>query len=253
VPQLIFEHRLLLEVQGHPGVPTVYWFGTHNDCNVLVMQCLGPQIMAVRADGFRPPMHIGIVRHVARCVLAALCTLHRAGFVHRDLKPENMLWESNPVAGSSPAGAGAGAGASGPPKLPKILVIDFGLAKRVGGHPSAFPHVRFRNDKHLTGTPRYAAINAHRGFELSRRDDIESFGYVMTFLALGSLPWQSLEDHPDGVATNFQDMSRQKAALFPEILCKDLPPAFAYTITYARSLSFDAMPDFDHLLAMWET
>lgn len=57
--------------------------------------------------------------------------------------------------------------------------------------------------------------------EQSRRDDLESLGYVLMYFNLGSLPWQGLK-----AATKrqkYERISEKKMSTPIEVLCKGYP------------------------------
>ncbi|XP_006899330.1 PREDICTED: casein kinase I isoform alpha-like [Elephantulus edwardii] len=100
---------------------------------------------------------------------------------------------------------------------------------------------RFR----ITGTARYASINAHLGIEQSRRDDMESLGYVLMYFNGTSLPWQGLK-----AATKkqkFEKISGKKMSTPVEDLCKGFPAEFAMYLNYCRGLHFEEAPDYMYL------
>ncbi|GJN06539.1 hypothetical protein PR202_ga24274 [Eleusine coracana subsp. coracana] len=102
--------------------------------------------------------------------------------------------------------------------------------------------VVIRENKNLTGTARYASCNTHLGIEQSRRDDLESLGYVLLYFLRGSLPWQGLKA---ATKTQKYDKICEKKISTPiEVLCKSCPVEFASYFHYCHSLTFDQRPDY---------
>jgi serine/threonine protein kinase len=105
-------------------------------------------------------------------------------------------------------------------KAQLVYLIDFGLSKKYRSSKS-YQHISFLTNKKLTGTARYASINALNGCEQSRRDDMEAIGYVLMYFLRGSLPWQGLKiDNKDD---RYHKIYEKKKATSAEELCRGFP------------------------------
>lgn len=151
--------------------------------------------------------------------------VHSKNFIHRDLKPDNFLM---------------GIGRKGN----QVNIIDFGLAKKYRD-PRTHLHIPYRENKNLTGTARYASINTHLGVEQSRRDDLESLGYMLMYFCRGSLPWQGLK--AANKKQKYDRIMEKKMTTPTELLCRNFPSEFAIYLNYTRSLRFDDKPDYAYL------
>lgn len=78
------------------------------------------------------------------------------------------------------------------------MLIDFGLARKYVGEDGA--HMAPRSDASFRGSTTYASVHAHRNEDLSRRDDLWSWFYMITELvegetARGVWVWEGLGMH----------------------------------------------------------
>lgn len=223
-PQLLYESKVYRLLQGGVGIPHVRWFGQEKDYNVLVLDLLGPSLEDLFNFCSRR-FTMKTVLMLADQMIGRIEYVQNKNFIHRDIKPDNFLM-------------GIGRHCN------KVYLIDFGLAKKYrDSHTKT--HIQYREDKNLTGTARYASINAHLGIEQARRDDMESLGYVLMYFNRSSLPWQGLR-----AATKkqkYEKISEKKMSTPIEVLCRGFPAEFAMYLNYCRGLRFEEMPDYMYL------
>jgi casein kinase I family protein HRR25 len=112
-------------------------------------------------------------------------------------------------------------------------------------------HIPYLDGKSLTGTARYASINTHLGIEQSRRDDLESLGYVLIYFLRGELPWQGMKAKV--MKEKYEKIMEKKIASPIDVLCKGFPEEFASFINYTRELKFDDRPDYGYLRRLLKT
>jgi casein kinase 1 epsilon len=200
------------------------WFGVEGEYNVMVIDLLGPSLEDLFNYCSRK-FSLKTVLMLADQMINRVEYMHQKGFLHRDIKPDNFLM-----------GLGR--------KANQVYIIDYGLAKKFRDLQT-HKHIPYRENKNLTGTARYASVNTHLGVEQSRRDDLESLGYVLMYFLRGSLPWQGLKA---GTKKQKYDKISEKKMLTPvEVLCKSYPSEFISYFHYCRSLRFEDKPDYSYL------
>ena len=211
------------------GVPELISYGYSGKYNVLIQTLLGESLGKI------------FFKNSNRFSLKDICMftiqiLHRIEFVHskylihRDIKPENFL--------------------IGSPDEYMIYIIDFGLSKKYKSSRTN-KHIQFKLTKKFTGTARYASINAVRGAEQSRRDDLEAIGYMlMYFFNGGKLPWQGVSCKEK--AQKYAKIYYMKKNLNYQEFCKNMPKEIITYMMYCRDLQFEKEPNYEYLRNLFE-
>jgi serine/threonine protein kinase len=214
------ESRIYQYLMNNEGFPSVKWFGK-DSCNYyMVINLLGESLhsLIMRKESFS----LKLVLQIGIQIINLLKVLHDSGFIHRDIKPDNFLLGLNS-------------------KSKQIHMIDFGFCK---SYLTNHKHIdASQKSSSLIGTPNFVSINAHAFHELSRRDDLESLGYMLLyFYNGGKLLWSDIHN-------NEMIMIMKGSVLLEEERREGENVIFEY-ISTVRKLEFKEKPDYKALISL---
>ncbi|MCP3661524.1 MAG: protein kinase, partial [Gammaproteobacteria bacterium] len=149
--------------------------GRNEDFNYVIMTLVGNSLQELRKACPGAKLSIGSALRAGLQCMEALEDLHGIGYIHRDVKPGNFACGREEVN-----------------QQRTLYILDFGLSRR-WSQPDG--EIRTpRSSVGFRGTVRYAPLNCHNSRELSRRDDLETWFYMLIEITKGRLPWSTLTD-----------------------------------------------------------
>ena len=218
------ETYILCYLKGE-GIPFIKSYGFSGEYNILVMELLGKSLETLFQEN-NCKFSLKTVCMLAEQMITRLEYIHKKYILHRDIKPDNFT-----------IGRGK--------QSHIIYLIDFGLSKKYRSSKGNHEHIKYSENKRLIGTARYASINALKGCEQGRRDDMEALGYVLMYFLRGNLPWQGLKLNRGD--DRYKKIYETKKKTTAEELCIGYPKQFCEYIKYTRNLSFEQEPDYNYL------
>ena len=209
-----------------PNIPLIKSFGYSGDYNILVMQLLDKSLEDIFNK--RTKFSVKTTCMLGYQMVTVLQYIHDRHIIHRDIKPDNFVMGANE-------------------NNAHLYLLDFGLAKKYRSSRTLIQYPLIKKKK-LTGTARYASIHALEEMEQSRRDDLESVGYVLMYFLRGGLPWQGLKIRSK--EDRYKKILAKKKETTPEELCKGFPDEFRQFVSYTRNLEYTQQPDYNMLKRM---
>ena len=197
---------------------------------------------------------------VAVAMLNCIQAMHEKGNLFVDVKSENFML-------SSPSAASSKRGKKAPNDVSqRVRLIDFGLVEMYSDMSSS----SHREDAHpaapLVGTPTYASLNVMSGHTVSRRDDVEALGYVISELILmlvssgtgkkrtkkddNVLPWSHAASDDELLRIKSQEMDkskRSKSRFFTALKAAGAGTVMSNYFSEVQGLGYTEKPDYDSL------
>jgi len=229
---LTHEAAVLQHLSNIPGIPTLRYYGIPDHNRYMVIDLYDKTLQTVSYD-YKKAVPVALVRAYALQMMQILSAVHEKGFVHRDIKPENFMIKRTD-----------GDNVSNP-----LYLIDFGLARTYIDSETKMHRanrIRAANADgkiSVTGTSRYISPNVHEGNEPSRRDDLISAMYVISYLLKGSLPWKTSGSNESDA------LVEMKKKILPEELFLGLPASYVEIFKYLSALPYDQKPDYAFILS----
>jgi serine/threonine protein kinase len=211
------EIMIYKKLNGLEGIPKIYWSGNYHGNDTIVMQVLGKSVQK-HFYNRNKKLALWEIKDIGIQALNILESIHNRGIVHGDIKPSCFYLGLN--------------------ENFKIYLADFGFAFGFNNNLTG-NHKPFKKGVYSFADPKFCSKNCCRNYQKSRRDDIESLGYILVYLMKGFLPWES--------SNNALNIKQIKLSTSLNDLCSGISSNIKEFIRYSWNLKFYEKPNYNHL------
>ena len=222
------ESQIMMHLKGK-GIPKIERYIEEENYSIMIMELLGKSLETILKETNEKKFSLKTIGLLGQELIPIFKFIHDKNIIHRDIKPDNIS-----VGYDDPC---------------QIYFLDFGLAKKYRSSKTKIHNQMVKHQK-LTGTARYASINALIGYEQSRRDDLESFGYVLAYLYKGGLPWMGI--HAKNKEEKYAKILNMKTNIETENLLKNGPQELIDYINYCKKMQYEQDPDYEYLTKLFK-
>ena len=158
------EKNILLSLRNCSGVSKLIAYGEAETYKYIALQLLGPSLEDRFIECQRKFPFLDFIKYSMQ-LLDLIEQIHSYDVIHRDIKPRQIVL--GPISNKD-----------------NLYLIDFGISMKY----KVPEHIQYLEDCSFVGTYNYCSVNTHNGIQQSRRDDLESFCYVIAYFFTGCLP-----------------------------------------------------------------
>ena len=207
------EANIYKDLRNVQFVSKLYDFFYNNLAGFMVIDYYDENLYNFKYRIFNTNNYEIIIIDIFTVLLNTLKEIHDLGYVHRDLKPLNICLKNN---------------------IPYL--IDFGLSKKIIENKK---HISEKKIKSIIGSYSFISNNVNNTIEPSRRDDIESFMYILLFMFVKK------ENEHSFIGFKI-DLNIIKFILLEnKIINSD---SFAKILFYIQKMKFSQQPNYSYIL-----
>ena len=209
--------------------------------NCLEMELLGKNLLLFKKTFhyYNKILAYDILHQCLNCIQK----IHNFGYIHRDIKPSNfclsksdenklLLNYKNNIYFKHDI---------------NIYLIDFGLVTKINKNNEKNNENNEINNRGFIGTLTYASLSAHKRKELTKKDDLWSYFYMLLDLLNEQLPWRnySFENEKEIIETKQKCIDDPEKYLF--LTTTKNNKEIINIFNYIKNLKFENEPDYEYI------